>query len=83
MCTSFCASPSNQTTRGNSRPFADELGDVFFVDFFLQHRRIFLHERESLFRFLQLLLGGSDLAVADFGYLRQFARRVQIFVLRF
>src|SRR6267154_570872 len=27
----------------NSRPLANELGDVFFIDFFLQHRRIFLH----------------------------------------
>src|SRR5262249_35059519 len=28
-----------QAPDGNSRPLADELGDVFLIDFFLQHRR--------------------------------------------
>src|SRR5712664_1228445 len=43
-----------QTSGGNSRPLTHKFSDVFFVYFFLQHWRFFLHRRESFLRFVQL-----------------------------
>ena len=61
-----------QTPGGNACPFTDELRDVLFVDFFLQHRRVFLDRSKSLLCLLKLALCGGDFRVADLGHFRQF-----------
>ena len=39
---SFCTSPSSSRVIGHVRPLADDLGDVFLVDLFLEHPLAFL-----------------------------------------
>ncbi len=62
-----------QTARRNSRPFADDLGDFFLADFFLQHRMIFLQLGQLVLRRLQFFFRGGKLAVANFRHSRKIA----------
>ena len=43
-----------QAADGNAGPFADQRGDVFFVDLFLQHAAIFLDFGQALLRLFKL-----------------------------
>ncbi len=56
-----------QPADGNAGPLADDLGDFFFADFFLQHRMVFLQLGELVLRGLQFFFRRGQLAVADFG----------------
>ncbi len=69
----FLRFPFQQAPDRNAGPLADQLGDVFLIDLFLEHGCIFLHRAEAFFGFLQLTFGDGDLAVADFRDLGEFA----------
>jgi hypothetical protein len=45
----------NQPADRNMRPLADDVGDVFFVDLFLQHPLVLLELGETRFLVLDLL----------------------------
>ncbi len=63
-----------QTASRNAGPFADQLGDVFFIDFFLKHGRIFLHgSRIVLPPALRFALRRSHAPVTNFRDFGQFA----------
>src|SRR6516164_9511594 len=71
-----------QPSGWDARPFADELGDVFFIDFFFQHRGILLHRGKPLLGLLQFAFCGSDFAIADFRNFGQFAGPLEALLLR-
>ena len=70
---SFCDFAFKQAADRNAGPLADNFGDLFLADFFLQHRMIFLQFRELVIRALQFFFGGGELAVANFGDAREIA----------
>ena len=71
-----------QTAGRDARPFAYELGDVFFIDFFFQHRGILLHRGKPLLGLLKFAFRGGDFAIADFRNLGQFAGALEALLLR-
>ncbi len=56
-----------QAADGNAGPLADDLGDFFFADFFLQHGMVFLQLGKLVLRGLEFFFRRGQLAVADFG----------------
>ena len=62
-----------QAADGDAGPLADQRGDIFLVDFFLEHAALLLQFGEALLGLVQLALGGGQLAVANFRDARQFA----------
>src|ERR1700691_839969 len=71
-----------QSPDGNSRPLAHQLGDVLFVDFFLQHAAILLHVFEIFLRSGNFALGRREFSVADFRDLRQVSAAFEALLLR-
>ena len=57
----------------NASPLAHQLRDIFLIDFFFQHGRVFLHCRKSLLGLLQLALRRRNLVVTNLRHLCEFA----------
>ena len=67
-----------QAPDGNAGPLADQLGDVFFVHFFLEHAAVLSAlRRRSFLRGGQFALGRGEFAVADFRDLARVRRSVR------
>ena len=56
-----------------SRPLADELGDIFLVNLFLQHGSVFLDRSKSFLSLFEFTLRDRDFAVPDFRHFGEFA----------
>src|SRR5208337_1864674 len=72
MCTSLRFA-LEQPPNGNARPLAHQLGDIFLVNFLLQHARVLLNGVKALLGFLQLAFRMGDFAIADFRDLCEFS----------
>ena len=82
IVTSFCASPSSSRPTGIPVHLADQLGDVFFAHFFLEHAAVLLHFREIFLRGGHFLLRGAQFSVADFRDLREVPGAFQALLFR-
>ena len=58
----------------NARPFRHHLGDVLFVNFFLQRHAVLLNLRELLLLCLQFLFEFGNRSVLNLGRPREVAR---------
>ena len=72
-----------QAARWNASPLAHKFGDIFFVDFFLQHPRAFLDRRRFVFSFPQLGFGRRYFPVANLGDFGEFAGPLVALLFRF
>ena len=71
-----------QPARGNSRPLGHNFRNLFFADFFFQHRVIFLQFRQLVLRGLQFFFRRGQLAVTDFRHLRKITGTLEALFFR-
>src|SRR5258708_4951140 len=63
-----------QAANRDSRPLAHQLGDVFLIDLFLEHPRIFLNRRKPFLGLLHLAFRCGNSSIANLGDFRQLSR---------